>query len=275
MELFLILFCCILTGFVVFFTIKTNSYKNKWQQAENLISERQIIVKSLESEVKAQKEKLENLSKENIFLISDNKVLKERLIFQKDEINFLHKQTTAHFEQISQKLLEEKSERFTISNKERIDALLKPLNENIERFRKQVEDTYDKESKLRFSLEERVKELMLHTNKISDEANNLVNALKTNHKKQGDWGEVILENILEKSGLVKDREFVVQSSLTTTEGKSARPDIIVNLPNNRSIIIDSKVSLSAYDAYCSSENIQEQRLFLNEHLKAIRYHIDD
>ena len=218
---------------------------------------------------------LKVLTEEKLNIVAENSVLKEKLLFQKTEIEHLHKQTTLQFEHIAQKLFEEKSERFTVANKQNIDAILQPLSENIERFKKQVEETYDKESKIRFSLDERIKELMLQTNKISTEATNLANALKTNHKKQGDWGELILENILQKSGLVKNREYRTQSNLVTNEGKNVRPDIIIDLPNNRSIIVDSKVSLNAYDAYCNSESTEEQTIYLNNHLKALRLHIDE
>ena len=218
---------------------------------------------------------LKVLTDEKLNIVAENSVLKEKLLFQKTEIEHLHKQTTLQFENIAQRLLEEKSERFTAANKQNIDAILQPLNENIERFKKQVEETYDKESKIRFSLDERIKELMLQTNKISAEATNLANALKTNHKKQGDWGELILENILQKSGLVKNREYRKQSNLVTNEGKNVRPDIIIDLPNDRSIIVDSKVSLNAYDAYCNTESTEEQTIYLNNHLKALRLHIDE
>lgn len=218
---------------------------------------------------------LKLLTDEKLNIVTENSVLKEKLLFQKTEIEHLHKQTTLQFEHIAQKLLEEKSERFTATNKQNIDAILQPLNENIERFKKQVEETYDKESKIRFSLDERIKELMLQTNKISTEANNLANALKTNHKKQGDWGELILENILQKSGLVKDREYRIQNNFVTNEGKNVRPDIVIDLPQNRSIVIDSKVSLNAYNAYCNAENSEEQIVYLNNHLKALRSHIDE
>lgn len=218
---------------------------------------------------------LKLLTDEKLNIVAENSVLKEKLLFQKTEIEHLHKQTTLQFEHIAQKLLDEKSERFTATNKQNIDAILQPLNENIERFKKQVEETYDKESKIRFSLDERIKELMLQTNKISTEANNLANALKTNHKKQGDWGELILENILQKSGLVKDREYRIQNNFVTNEGKNVRPDIVIDLPQNRSIVIDSKVSLNAYNAYCNAENSEEQIVYLNNHLKALRSHIDE
>ncbi|WCM41864.1 DNA recombination protein RmuC [Flavobacterium sp. CBA20B-1] len=225
-----------------------------------------------EMEVLQEQNKL--MTHENYDAKTTNRVLKEKMDFQKAEIAHLHKQTTLQFEHIAQKLLEEKAERFTKTNQENIDAVLKPLNENIERFKKQVEETYEKESKIRFSLDERIKELLLQTNKISTEANNLANALKTNHKKQGDWGEVILENILQQSGLCKNREYRVQHNLVM-EGKNVRPDIIIDLPDQKSIVIDSKVSLNAYDAYCQTENVDEQTIHLNNHLKALRIHIEE
>ena len=257
-------------------------YLNNKIQAEKMLSkslETRLEIgvndyKMLKEELEHIKQQLQKTTIEKIELQQKQTGLQEKLSFQKTEIEQLHQQTTLQFEQLAQKLLEEKSEKFTQANKQNIEAILQPLNENIFRFKKQVEETYDKESKIRFSLDERIKELMAQTTKISTEANNLVNALKTNHKKQGDWGEMILESILQKSGLVKDREYRVQNNLVNHEGKNVRPDIIVDLPENRSIVIDSKVSLNAYNAYCNAENKEEQQLFLTNHLKAVRTHVE-
>ena len=179
------------------------------------------------------------------------------------------------FEKIANQILEEKTGKFTESNKQNIEALLKPLGENIDNFKKKVEETYDKESKQRFSLEERVKELVEQTNKVSSEANNLATALKGQAKKQGKWGELILESILQKSGLVKDREYFLQQTIKDEEGKNLRPDVLVKLPDNRIIIIDSKVSLVSYDRFSSADTTEEQAIHLTEHLKSIYNHIDD
>lgn len=219
--------------------------------------------------------KLEGMTMEKMELAGTNAALKEKLSFQQEEASRLQQQAVLQFESIAHKLLEEKSQKFTQVNQLNIQAVLQPLNENISRFKKQVEETYEKESRIRFSLDERIKELMEQTNRVSSEANNLASALKGNHKKQGDWGEMILESILQKSGLVKDREYRVQNNLENADGRNVRPDIIVDMPDNRSIVIDSKVSLNAYDFYCHAAGGEEQQLALQNHLKAVRAHVDD
>lgn len=215
------------------------------------------------------------LTSENSTLVANNSALTEKLTSQKEEIIEIQKTAHLQFEKIANQILEEKSGKFTEANKTNIEALLKPLGENIDNFKKKVEETYDKESKQRFSLEERVKELVEQTNKVSNEANNLATALKGQSKKQGNWGEMILESILQKSGLVKDREYFLQQTIKDEEGKSLRPDVLVKLPDNRIIIIDSKVSLVAYDRFSSSDTADKQAIHLAEHLKSIYGHIDD
>jgi len=212
------------------------------------------------------------LNSDNSTLTANNSALNDKLLTQKEEIIEIQKTSHLQFEKIASQILEEKSGKFTEVNKTNIEALLRPLGENIDNFKKKVEETYDKESKQRFSLEEKVKELIEQTNKVSSEANNLATALKGQAKKQGNWGEMILESILQKSGLVKDREYFLQQTIKDEEGKSLRPDVLVKLPDNRIIIIDSKVS---YDRYSSADTAEEQKIHLAEHLKSIYGHIDD
>ena len=159
--------------------------------------------------------------------------------------------------------------------RDRLETLLKPFQEEISSFRQKVNETYDKESKERFSLSDRIKELVQQTNLVSEQANNLVNALKGQTKQQGNWGEMILERILEQSGLVRDREYFVQQTINDEYGKQLRPDVLIQLPDERIIIVDSKVSLNAYERFCSTEDVEEQQNQLNLHVLAIKKHIQD
>ncbi|MEP7195266.1 MAG: DNA recombination protein RmuC [Saprospiraceae bacterium] len=222
-----------------------------------------------------QQEEINKLSKVVSDLSAQRNFLEEKLNNQKTEMEEIRRISQLEFQNIANKILDEKVSKFTQTNKDNIDTILKPLGENLEQFKKKVEETYDIESKQRFSLEEKVKELMEHSNRISVEANNLTNALKGQSKKQGNWGEIILESILEKSGLQKNREYKIQPTFQNEEGQTLRPDVIIYLPEERSMIVDSKVSLVAYDRYCSSETKEDQDIQLALHLSSIYQHIDD
>jgi len=256
---------------------KEQEIKSWMQKSKDYETRHELSLQAIEElriQIENETNKSEALFGEKMQLSARISVLTEQQEKQKAEMDALHEKAKLEFEHIAQKLLEEKSSKFTQLNQNNIATILKPLSENIHAFKKQVEETYDRESKVRYSLEERIKELMLQTNRISSEATNLANALKGNHKKQGDWGEMILESILQQSGLVKDREYRVQQNLKSDNQDNLRPDIIVDLPNRRSIVIDSKVSLVAYDHYCSVESPEEQQIALHQHIRAIRTHVD-
>lgn len=212
-----------------------------------------------------------------------NKSLEEKLNTQKQEIEELGRKINLEFEHIATKILEEKTEKFTKQNKDHLEIILKPLGENIESFRKKVEEVYEKEAKERFSLGREVQRLMDLNLKVSEDAVNLTNALKGSSKTQGDWGQMILENILEQSGLVRDREYFVQEFLKDEDGnymknetgKRLQPDVIVQYPDNRKVIVDSKVSLTAYTRYAEATDHDTQVKALKEHLLSIRRHVDD
>lgn len=228
----------------------------------------------LKADVKTLQAALSESKERGVELDKENKYLKESLEKQKAEIEDLGKKFTNEFKVLADGILEDKSKRFTELNQANIEQLLKPLGENIQIFQKKVEEVYDRESKERFSLGKEVEKLVVLNQRISEEANNLTNALKGQVKQQGNWGEMILESILEKSGLVKDREYFVQESIKDEEGKRFQPDVIVQYPDDRKVIIDSKVSLVAYERYCSSENLEEQQKELTNHIRSIRSHID-
>ncbi|MGG8495287.1 DNA recombination protein RmuC [Tenacibaculum sp. TC6] len=218
--------------------------------------------------------KLTNLTSEISKLTANNSALTEKLETQKTEVEELQKTAHLQFEKIANKLFEEKSKNFTETNKINIETLLNPLKEDINKFKEKVEATHTEDTKQRTSLDERIKGLIEQTNKVSAEANNLATALKGKAQKRGNWGEMILERILESSGLTKDREYFIQQSIKDDEGKNQRLDVKVNLPDDRVIIIDSKVSLIAYDKFSSSEDGDEQKTFLTEHINATKLHID-
>lgn len=213
---------------------------------------------------------------------ADNKALNEKLQTQKAEMEAMGKKFNTEFENIANKILETKTEKFTELNKTNLKAILEPLGENITTFKSKVEEVYDKESKERFSLGEKVKELAQLNQLISEEARNLTKALKGEAKTQGRWGEMILESILEKSGLRKDEEYFMEYQLTDengvplksdSEGKKMRPDAIIKYPDNRSVIIDSKVSLNAFTRLIASTDSEEQKKELDAHVTAIKNHI--
>ena len=218
--------------------------------------------------------KLTDLTSQLSTLTANNNSLTDKLNTQKTEVEELQKTAHLQFETIANKLFEEKSSKFTETNKVNLENLLTPLKEDIGKFKTKVEETHTEDTKQRVSLEERIKGLIDQTNRVSTEANNLATALKGKPQKRGNWGEIILERILEMSGLTKDREYFVQGSIKDEEGNNLRPDIRINLPDQRVIMIDSKVSLVAYDSFSSTENIEEQKIHLAKHLEATNTHID-
>ena len=199
--------------------------------------------------------------------------MQERLDTQKKEMEDLQKKFSTEFENIANRLLEEKSKKFTEQNKENLDTILNPLKEKIKDFEEKVEKAYKTEAAERNSLKGEIKSLVELNKQISEEANNLANALKGDSKKQGNWGEIILEKILERSGLVKDREYRAQVSSISDDGKRLQPDVVVYLPDNKHIIIDSKVSLVAYEAHVNCTDDEERVKFLKAHVDSVKNHI--
>lgn len=213
---------------------------------------------------------------------SENDSLAEKISLQKTEMETVGKKFNLEFENIANKILETKSERFTKLNSENLKTILEPLGQNITEFKKQVDEVYKAESQERFSLGEKVKELSQLNKLISEEAHNLTKALKGESKTQGRWGEMILESILERSGLVKNREFFMEHELldddgkpmkSDSEGKKMRPDAVVKYPDNRNVIIDSKVSLNAFTRLVDAVDVDVQNTEIKAHISSIKSHI--
>ena len=261
----LYIFIGLIIGFAAGWVLKSMlASSQKKLEIQKMVSDFEMEKEKLKSEFAIEKSKWETL-------IAGEQ---EKLNLQKQEVEELRKKFTVEFENIANRIFEDKSTKFTRLNHDNLSSLLKPLGDNIESFKKKVEETYDKESKQRFSLEEKIKDLVLQTDKVSQEANNLASALKGDSKKQGDWGEVVLENILQASGLRKNYEFFMQENIKDDEGNNLRPDVLVKLPDERVIIIDSKVSLRSYERFYNADSEEEQKRNLKDHLNAIYAHIN-
>ncbi len=237
--------------------------------------------------VLAQTERLETLQDEQINLTMLHETLvreRERLDTTlelersqaKEKLAFLEnaeEQLSNRFKTLASEILEEKSKKFTDQNKTNLNQLLEPLKIKITEFQGQVNEVYIQEGKDRSALSEQVKQLMALNNQLSEDAHNLTLALKGQAKVQGNWGELILERILEASGLRKGHEYEVQESHSREDGSRVQPDVVIHLPENRHLIIDAKVSLTAYEVYAKTENDSESDAATKRHLESIRSHI--
>ena len=182
-------------------------------------------------------------------------------------------QLKTQFENLANKIFEERSKKFTEHNKTSLDHIVTPLREQLGEFKKRIDTVYDNETKDRISLREEIVSLRRDTEKMNREALNLTRALKGDKKTQGNWGEMILEKVLEKSGLRKGIEYETQGSFRNEDNKLFKPDVIIRLPEDKDVVIDSKVSLVAYERYCSTEDDGERIDALKEHTEAVRNHI--
>lgn len=199
--------------------------------------------------------------------------LQEKLESQKAEMEKLQQKFTTEFEHIATKILKQNTEEFSVAHQKSITELLSPLKEKIQVFEKKVEDTYEKGLKDQTDLKAELKKLHDLNLKISDEANNLTRALKGDVKKQGNWGEMILERILERSGLTEGREYRKQESVLSENGQRFQPDVVLHLPDQKHLIVDSKVSLVAYERLVNSDNEKDRLSFIRDHLQSVRNHI--
>jgi DNA recombination protein RmuC len=250
---------------------------------DTLITKGQEI-EQLKKEVTAIRQEWETNSRLLATAEAENNALQQNLITQKEAIEELNKKFTTEFENIANKILDTKTQKFTDLNKENLKGILEPLGKNIDEFKKQVDEVYKAESKERFSLGNEVKRLSDLNQLLGEEAKNLVRALKGESKTQGRWGEVILETILQKSGLRKGEEYFMEYQLfdaegkplrIQAEGKKMRPDALVMYPDNRHIIIDAKVSLNAFVRFIESDDEDQQKAEIVAHVSAIKGHINE
>ncbi len=247
------------------------------QQKEQFLSEKtsfekQLVISTTEREtIRNEKDSLAiQLSKKEV----DFENLWQRNKEQKDEVEKLQEKFTKEFENLANKILDEKSNKFTEQNKENMKNILSPLQDKIQLFEKKVEDTHKESIDYHAALRQQILGLKEMNLQMSKETLNLTKALKGDSKMQGNWGELILERVLEKSGLEKDREYFVQQSHTTENGQRVFPDVVINLPDGKKMIVDSKVSLTAYEKYINEEDDSLRIGFLKEHVNSIKRHVE-
>lgn len=246
-----------------------STYLIAHEQNRNLQVQLDETKESLESE----RQKVIQLNNHLAATEADYRNLEEKLSERKKELETIQTKFSAEFKNLANDILEKNSARFNDLNKNSMSELLNPLKDKIITFEKKVEEAYDKELRDKISLREEVKKLYELNNRISEEANNLTRALKGDTKKQGDWGEVILETVLERSGLTKDREYRKQVVTTNACGDTIKPDYLVLLPDNRHIIVDSKVSLTAYENFVNIEDEAARPKHLKAHLDSMKNHV--
>lgn len=274
----------IVTFFGLIFGILLGWLWGTQQSKRRLLDGGNLVSQDIFENSKAEVSRLQLLlqEKENVLLETRQKMgaanqqiidLKERLSNHKKQVEEAQVSMEQRFELLANKLLEEKSEKFTKQNSIQLEAILNPIKEKISNFEKKVDDVYQQEAKDRSSLKGEIKTLVELNQKISQEAKNLTKALKGDAKKQGNWGEFILEKVLERSGLQKGQEYVVQFSTTNENGRRVQPDVIVHLPDQKHLVIDSKVSLVAYEQVINAENEVSRLEHLKSHLLSIRTHI--
>lgn len=257
------------------------SAENKAQNQK--IAEQAELNQKQNAEIKDLQLEKNNLIAIKSELSAQNENLQKLLDTQKEEIVKIQEEAKLQFENLANKILEEKTTKFTEQNQKNLKTILEPFQEKISELKNRVNEAYEKENKERFSLAEKVKELAELNQQISEDAKKLTRALKGEAKTQGNWGEMILESILEKSGLVKGREYFLEHQLTDENnkalysefsGKKMRPDAVVKYPDERNVIIDSKVSLTAFTELVDETDAEVYAMKLNQHLSSIKNHIN-
>tara|TARA_R110002124_G_scaffold246760_2_gene411869 strand:+ start:530 stop:1900 length:1371 start_codon:yes stop_codon:yes gene_type:complete len=247
------------------------------QQKTQFLNEKNNLEKQLEI-ANAEKETIRNEKDSLAIQLSKKEVdfenLWERNKEQKDEVEKLQEKFTKEFENLANKILDEKSNKFTEQNKENMKNILSPLQDKIQLFEKKVEDTHKESIDYHAALRQQILGLREMNIQMSKETINLTKALKGDSKMQGNWGELVLERVLEKSGLEKGREYEVQQAFTTEEGNRVFPDVVINLPDGKKMIVDSKVSLTAYEKYINEEDDDLKTGYLKEHVNSIKRHVE-
>ena len=300
MEILYIILAFILGVVLAYFILKSSSVSRKsYEELQQNFNQKEAdfnkIIAEISAENKAQIQKIaeqqelnerqnseiKDLQKDKNQLIglksqlaAQNESLQQLLDSQKEEIVKIQEEAKLQFENLANKILEEKTLKFTEQNQQNLKNILNPLQEKITDFEKKVENTHKESIDYHAALRQQILGLKEMNLQMSKETLNLTKALKGDSKIQGNWGELVLERVLEKSGLEKGREYEIQKSFTTEEGNRVQPDVIINLPDGKKMIVDSKVSLTAYEKYINEEDDEQKSSFLKEHVNSLKRHVE-
>ena len=248
------------------------------ERSENKLTQIDELREKVERQESLYQQQQQSTETARVKIAELNTLLEDERKSSQEKLSLLEnaeKNMASAFENLSNKIIEEKSKKFTEQNKLNISETLTPLREQLGDFKKKIEDVYDKETRDRVSLFNEITSLKSLNQQMSKDAINLTRALKGESKTRGNWGEVILQRVLEDSGLKIGREYEAQESYRDEHGKLFYPDVVVHLPDNKDVVIDSKVSLNAYERFYAADDDEEQKQALTEHLDAIRTHISD
>ncbi len=276
----------LVAGLVIGYIIGRLLFKSKLSEVKNELQQQNAVLQTRFDELKKDYEKLElKLNEESAgkheaelkvaSLKSDYGNLEEKLETERKQLEELQKRFQTEFENIANKILKQNTLEFSQTSTKNMTDLLKPLKEKITSFEKKVEETYEKSLKDQTDIKVELKKLYELSMALDKDAKDLTNALKADTKKQGNWGEIILERVLERSGLIKNEEYFMQYSAKSDDGATLRPDVVIRLPEEKHLVVDSKVSLTAYTEYSSAETDSQRELSLKKHLDSIKKHVNE
>lgn len=266
-------------GFITWLILRVNFLRKTNEKESNIkvLTDRGLHLNQQYAEIQQEVNTVRSKSDELLVKLAgsetENRNLLEKLSTQKTEIAEMQQQLTSEFRNLSNDILKQHSTEFTQSNQKNIGEILNPLKEKIKEFEDKVQRAYDQEGRDKVSLKTEIVHLLELNRKLSEDAENLTKALKGDVKKQGNWGEMILERVLERSGLVNGENYLREYSAINQRGENIRPDVVVKLPDNKHIIVDAKVSLVAYEAYVNSDDPTIKEKFLRQHIEALRNQI--
>ena len=243
------------------------------QQAKYIADQLNLNAAKFEEQKNSQQQEILRLERNLAESQTSYRDLQRRLKEQKEELEQLNKKFSTEFQNLANRIFEEKSQKFTDQNKQKLDELLNPLRDRILEFQKKVEDTHTAGEKRGAALSEQLKNLRELNQQITAEAKSLTQALRGDSKTQGNWGEMQLESILQKAGLQRDIHYRREENIKTEEGRNQRLDFIINLPDGKHLILDSKVSLSAYSRYFDTDDELEKQQLLKEHMNSLYTHM--